>query len=120
MRAPFRVAVITGASSGLGAYLAQSYATKGVRLGLLGRDRRRLAETAYACAAKGALTSIAAIEVADAGAMATWLCEFDREHPVDLLIGNAGTWPGPTPTARPKGLISPPPRGKSRSICSVP
>jgi short-subunit dehydrogenase len=104
MRVPFRVAVITGASSGLGASLAQSYATKGVRLGLLGRDRRRLAETANACEAKGALTSIAAIEVADAGAMATWLREFDREHPVDLLIANAGTSAGPDPDCPSEGV----------------
>jgi NAD(P)-dependent dehydrogenase (short-subunit alcohol dehydrogenase family) len=104
MRAPFRVAVITGASSGLGASLAKSYASKGVRLGLLGRDRRRLAETAHACEAKGGLASIAAIEVADAGAMATWLGAFDREHPVDLLIANAGTSAGPDPACPSEGV----------------
>ena len=95
MRAPFRVAVITGASSGLGASLAKSYAAKEMRLGLLGRDHRRLAETAHACEAKGAAASVAAIDVADARVMATWLCEFDREHPVDPLIANAGTSAGP-------------------------
>ena len=95
MRALFRVAVITGASSGLGDSLAKSYAAREVRRGLLGRDCRRLAETAHACEAKGAAASVAAIDVADATVVATWLCEFDREHPVDLPIANAGTsaWP---------------------------
>jgi short-subunit dehydrogenase len=104
MRAPFRVAVITGASSGLGASLAKAYAAKGMRLGLLGRDRERLAETAHACEAKGAAASVAAIDVTDAKAMATWLCEFDREHPVDLLIANAGTSAGPDPDCPSEGV----------------
>jgi NAD(P)-dependent dehydrogenase (short-subunit alcohol dehydrogenase family) len=38
MRAPFRVVVITGASSGLGAALALLYAGPGVAMGLLGRN----------------------------------------------------------------------------------
>src|SRR5437899_232825 len=49
MRAPYRVVVITGASSGLGAALARSYAGPQTALGLLGRDRDRLAATAADC-----------------------------------------------------------------------
>ena len=104
MRAPFRVAVITGASSGLGASLAKAYAAKEMRLTLLGRDRGRLAETAHACEAKGAAASVAAIDVADARVMATWLCEFDREHPIDLLTANAGTSAGPDPDCLSEGV----------------
>lgn len=104
MRAPFRVAVITGASSGLGASLTKSYAAKEVRVRLLGRDRRRLAETAHACEAKGAAANVAAIDVADAKVMARWLCEFDREHPIDLLIANAGTSAGPDPDYLSEGV----------------
>ena len=36
--------------------------------------------------------------------MATWLCEFDREHPVDLLIANAGTSAGPAPDCPSEGV----------------
>jgi NAD(P)-dependent dehydrogenase (short-subunit alcohol dehydrogenase family) len=43
MRAPYRVVVITGASSGLGAALASAYAGPGVAMGLIGRHPERLA-----------------------------------------------------------------------------
>ena len=45
--------IITGASSGLGAALAEAYAGPQTVLGLLGRDGKRLGETANACEAKG-------------------------------------------------------------------
>ncbi len=97
MRAPFRVVVITGASSGLGAALAVSYAGPQTALGLIGRNRERLAATAAACRAAGADVDSAAIDVADGAALASWLEEFDRAHPVELLIANAGTSAGPDP-----------------------
>lgn len=80
MGSPFRVVIITGASSGLGAALAESYAGPGMTLGLLGRDRQRLAASADACEAKGASVRMGAIDVADAAAMAAWLTRFDQDH----------------------------------------
>ncbi len=106
MRAPFRAVIITGASSGLGAALAEAYAGPAVALGLLGRDRRRLEAAARACEGKGARVSIAAIDVAEAAAMASWLCRFDRENPVDLLIANAGTSAGPDPDSPSEGAAT--------------
>ena len=97
MRAPYRVIAITGASSGLGAALAISYAGPGVVLGLVARNRERLARTEAACRAAGARVESAAIDVADTAAMAAWLGEFDSAHPVELLIANAGTSAGPDP-----------------------
>jgi short-subunit dehydrogenase len=97
MRAPYRVIAITGASSGLGAALAASYAGPGVVLGLTARNRERLARTDSICRAAGARTESAAIDVADTEAMAAWLGEFDRAHRVELLIANAGTSSGPDP-----------------------
>jgi short-subunit dehydrogenase len=99
MQAPFRVAVITGASSGLGASLAVAYAGPQVALGLVGRDRERLAGVADACRAAGAVVETAAIDVADAETMADWLTAFDRSHPVELIIANAGTSAGTDPEA---------------------
>lgn len=95
MRSPFRVIVITGASSGLGAALAKAYAAPGTTLGLIGRDRERLAQTTASCEAQGASVGTARLDVTDAEAMAGWLAEFDRNHTVDLIIANAGTSAGP-------------------------
>ena len=97
MRAPYRVIAITGASSGLGASLALSYAGPQTALGLIGRNRERLAATEAACRAAGATVAAAAIDVTDADALAAWLAEFDQTHPVELLIANAGTSAGPDP-----------------------
>jgi len=99
MQAPFRAAVITGASSGLGASLAVAYAGPEVVLGLIGRDRERLAATAERCRSEGAAVEAAAIDVTEASAMADWLTAFDRSHPVDLVIANAGTSAGTDPGA---------------------
>ena len=97
MRAPFRVVVITGASSGLGAALALLYAGPGVAMGLVGRDPERLAASAAACRAAGATVESAMIDVADGSALAGWLETFDQTYPVELLIANAGTSAGPAP-----------------------
>jgi short-subunit dehydrogenase len=97
MQAPYRVVVITGASSGLGAALARSYAGPQTALGLVARNRDRLAETAAACRAAGASVDSAAIDVADGAALADWLTQFDRAHPVELVIANAGISAGPDP-----------------------
>jgi short-subunit dehydrogenase len=97
MRAPFRVVVITGASSGLGAALALLYAAPGVAMGLVGRDPERLAASAGACRAAGATVESAIIDVADGSALAGWLETFDQTYPVELLIANAGTSAGPAP-----------------------
>lgn len=106
MRAPFSVVIVTGASSGLGAELAKAYAAPGVTLGLLGRDRERLAATAERCKTMGADVRVASIDVADATAMAGWLGDFDRQHPADLVIANAGTSAGPEPQNASEGVDS--------------
>jgi short-subunit dehydrogenase len=106
MRAPFRVVIVTGASSGLGAELAKAYAVPGAMLGLLGRNRERLAATAAQCEARGAKVRVAAIDVADAAAMTGWLGDFDHDHPVELVIANAGTSAGPEPRDPSEGIDS--------------
>lgn len=104
MRTDIRVIVVTGASSGLGAALAKAYAGPQTVLGLIGRHRERLAEVTRACSEAGATVNAAAINVADASAMAVWLTEFDRVYPVELLIANAGISAGPEPHSPSEGV----------------
>jgi short-subunit dehydrogenase len=97
MRAPYRVVVITGASSGLGAALALSYAGPQVVLGLVARNRERLEATASACRSAGAVVESEVVDVTHGEALAAWLERFDRTYKVELLVANAGTSAGPDP-----------------------
>lgn len=82
--------LITGASSGLGAALADLYAAPGITLFLGGRHRPRLDNIAEACRAKGAMVETALIDVASRAAMADWIARSDARAPLDLVIANAG------------------------------
>ncbi len=82
--------LITGASSGLGAALAQAYAARGVHLFLAGRDLSRLSEIAALCRARGAEAATAIVDVTDRPLMAEWIAAADRAAPLDLVIANAG------------------------------
>ncbi len=82
--------LITGASSGLGAALAEHYAASGVHLILLGRNEARLQNAKVACEARGAKVSIHAVDVTDKAAMAALLTDIDTKTPIDLAIANAG------------------------------
>ena len=86
--------VITGASSGIGAALAQYYAAPGVTLGLTGRDATRLGVVADAARAAGAEVTEGVVDVQDREALTAFLTAFDAAHPVDLLIANAGVLDG--------------------------
>lgn len=82
--------LITGASSGLGAALAEAYAAPGVLLSLQGRDLGRLNQVAGKARQRGAQAMAAVLDVTDAGAMKTWILDCDNEQPLDLVIANAG------------------------------
>ena len=63
--AGFGCLVISGASRGLGAALAERFAAPGVTLRLLARTESGLAETAERCTARGAMVETAALDVRD-------------------------------------------------------
>jgi short-subunit dehydrogenase len=98
----FGSVVITGASRGLGAALARRFAGPGVRLLLIARTEPALRQVAAECTALGARTRIAALDVRDAGALATALAEFESEGPVDLVLANAGASAGTAPDGSPE------------------
>jgi short-subunit dehydrogenase len=93
----FRAVVISGASRGLGAALAARFAAPGVRLLLLARSASALEAVAGGCAARGATVQVAALDIADADAVAAALARFEAGGPVDLVIANAGTSAGTMP-----------------------
>ena len=82
--------LITGASSGIGQALAELYAQPGIFLAITGRDEERLNKAAEILREKGAEVEAALIDVADRGTMESWMKEIDRDHPLDLVIANAG------------------------------
>lgn len=90
----FQNIVITGASSGIGAALAKFYARPGVTLGLIGRDAARLGAVAAEAEAAGAAVIQGLVDLRDPSALVGFLTGFDAEHPVDLLIANAGVLDG--------------------------
>ena len=86
--------VITGASRGLGAALAERFAAPGCDIGLIGRDAVALAAVAARCVAQGATTRVGLVDVRDGAAMAGLLGEWDAAKPIDLAIANAGVTGG--------------------------
>jgi short-subunit dehydrogenase len=82
-----RTALITGASSGIGAALAEALAANGVTLHLSGRDAARLVAVAEACRKRGAMANTTVLDVRDADAMAEWMRSVGR---LDLVVANAG------------------------------
>ncbi|HTI87939.1 MAG TPA: SDR family NAD(P)-dependent oxidoreductase [Alphaproteobacteria bacterium] len=87
---PANSILITGASSGYGAALAEVYARPGVALWLGGRDEARLAAVASLCRARGAEVTARRLDVTARAAMAQWIEECHRGRPLDLVVANAG------------------------------
>ncbi len=86
-----QVAVITGASSGIGWALARALAAEGARVGLVARRREALERLAAEIARAGGTAAAAPADVGDRPAVVAAVHELAaRLGPVDLLVANAG------------------------------
>jgi short-subunit dehydrogenase len=84
-------AIVTGASSGIGAALARRLADEGCRVGLLARRLDRLTTLAEEIRAAGGTAAVAAADVGDRTQLLE-ACAVIRDElgPIDLLVANAG------------------------------
>jgi short-subunit dehydrogenase len=86
-----KMAVITGASSGIGWALAKALAREGCKVGLLARRRDKLATLADEIQAAGGTAAFAPGDVSDRAQTVTAIRDLARRlGQVDLLIANAG------------------------------
>ncbi|MBO9576266.1 MAG: SDR family oxidoreductase [Sphingobium sp.] len=86
-----RIAIVTGAGSGIGRAVAIKLAGKGYRLVLAGRRAGALEETAGLCAGAAEAPLCVPTDVADAASVAAlFKAAVDRFGRVDLLFNNAG------------------------------
>ncbi|WP_077395522.1 SDR family NAD(P)-dependent oxidoreductase [Bombella intestini] len=82
--------LITGASSGIGAALAEYYARPGVHLTLWGRSKERLEKTAFVARTKGASVDTLSIDLTKADEALKALASADDALSIDILILSAG------------------------------
>ncbi len=86
-----QVAIITGASSGIGWALARTLAAEGCKVGLVARRRQPLTDLAAQISKSGGTIAFAVADVAERGQAIAAIHEVAaRLGPVDLLIANAG------------------------------
>ena len=102
--APPHAVLITGASSGLGAGVALSYAQPGRTLWLTGRNAARLDGVAARCREAGAAVETLLTDVSDAETLGRWILAADDATPLELIAACAGVSAGPAPDGTPEGL----------------
>ncbi len=83
-------ALVTGASSGIGAAIARELAALGVDLVLTARRRAALDEVAATCTARGVRVDVVTTDLGVAAAASALWTAARAGGPVDILINNAG------------------------------
>jgi short-subunit dehydrogenase len=83
-------ALVTGASSGIGAAIAHELAAQGVDLVLTGRRRDALDAVAAACTARGVRADTITTDLGLPGAATALWTAARTAAPIDILINNAG------------------------------
>jgi NAD(P)-dependent dehydrogenase (short-subunit alcohol dehydrogenase family) len=90
-----KIAIITGAGSGIGKAIARAFAKEGARLVIASRDRRKLERTADELRPGGAAVQVVATDVTDEDQV---VALFDRTMEefgrLDILVNNSGVFDG--------------------------
>jgi NAD(P)-dependent dehydrogenase (short-subunit alcohol dehydrogenase family) len=90
-----QVAIVTGASSGLGAHFAHVLAEAGARVALLARRKRLAEEVAAELKSRGWTAAAFAADVTDRDSLQRALHEVEAELGTpDILVNNAGMHAG--------------------------
>lgn len=87
-----RVAVITGASSGLGVQMAKAYAKQGANIAIMARRKEKLEAVATEIRALGVKCLPVPCDVTDTNAIIEAVETIEKEYgKVDIVVNNAGT-----------------------------
>lgn len=86
-----KIALVTGASSGIGAEIARAFGAAGARVALVGRDTGRLAETEEAVRGAGGDAHVIVSDLLDDGGPAAAVAETVAHYgALDVLVSGAG------------------------------
>jgi 3-oxoacyl-[acyl-carrier protein] reductase len=86
-----KVAVVTGAGSGMGAAIARLFAQEGAAVALLDLNEQQCKEIAAECAGYGVGTSYHAVDVTDSDGVQAVMAAVAAEHGgIDILVNSAG------------------------------
>lgn len=86
-----RLALVTGASSGLGCRFAEVLANNGARVVLAARRLDRLKELRAQIEAEGGTAYVTRLDVTDRNQIAAAVAEIETSHgPIDILVNNSG------------------------------
>jgi 3-oxoacyl-[acyl-carrier protein] reductase len=86
-----KVAVITGAASGIGQAIAAIYASEGATLALLDRSLERLSDSVVLCEQAGATVSAHVVDVTDSDAVRRVMAAVVTRHGgINILVNSAG------------------------------
>jgi 3-oxoacyl-[acyl-carrier protein] reductase len=86
-----KVAIVTGASRGIGRSIALGLAAEGCRLGICARGAERLEQTAEECRAAGAEVLALPVDATDASALEQFVEAVGQRYgQIDILVNNVG------------------------------
>jgi len=86
-----KIALVTGASSGLGARFARVLAGNGALVVLAARRMERLKELRAEIESTGGAADVVALDVTDLGSIEAAVAQVEKENgPIDILVNNSG------------------------------